>query len=127
MGAAISEAATTAGFDLAGFRAAVEAKDVARWAGFYHPDAEWLEYRHMDPPARPNRMVGREAIAAFIGRVADWPIALRVEAMVAAGDGVAFRLWVDRPGGRRIVEHVMLELEGGQIRRQIDVEAWDPD
>jgi SnoaL-like domain len=115
------------GFDLGAYRDAVEAKDVGRWAAFFRDEAEWLEYRHADPPARPNRMVGRGEITAFLKQVAAWPIGLTIETIFRSGNDVAYRMWVDRPDGRRIIEHTMLELDGGRIRRQIDVEAWDPD
>jgi hypothetical protein len=115
------------GFDLPGLRHAIEAKDADRWLAFFAEDAEWLEYRHADPPARPNRMRGREEIGAFLRRVAEMPVALSVEAMVGAGDAAAYRLWADLPDRRRVVEQVMLELRAGKIVRQIDVEAWDPD
>ncbi len=114
-------------FDLARYRAAVEAKDARRWGAFFHEDAEWLQYRHADPPARPNRLQGRAAITAFLERVAAAPISLALEAAIVADDAAAYRLWVDLGDGRRIVEHVMLELRDGRISRQIDVEAWDSD
>ena len=42
-------------FDFAGFRTALEARDVAHWLPFYADDAEWLEYRHTNPPrSRPT-------------------------------------------------------------------------
>jgi len=48
----------TAAFDYDAYRAAFEAKDVARWLAFYAEDAEWVEYRHSDPPRAPNVMRG---------------------------------------------------------------------
>ena len=35
-------------FDLDGFRAAFEARDVERGTAFYADDAEWVEYRHAE-------------------------------------------------------------------------------
>jgi ketosteroid isomerase-like protein len=112
-------------FDFDGFRKAYEAKDASAWLGYFAEDAEWIEYRHDDPPTRPNRMQGRAAIGDFIGKVVSWPIALTIEDPVIEGDRIAFRAWVDRPDGKRIIEHVMLETREGLIQRQIDVEAWD--
>jgi hypothetical protein len=113
------------GFDLEAYREAVESKDVHRWASFFHDNALWLEYRHTDPPACPNRMIGRSEITAFLEQVAVWPIRLTVERIFRSYDQVAYRMWVDRPDGRRIIEHAMLELDDGRIRQQIEVEAWD--
>ena len=112
-------------FDFAAFRRADEAKDVEPWLGFYAEGAVWIEYRHKDPPSRPNRMEGRAAIGAFLRQVATWPITLRIEDGFVAGDRAAFRSWVGLPDGRRIVEHAMLELSGGKVLRQVEVEAWD--
>ncbi|HET7716514.1 MAG TPA: nuclear transport factor 2 family protein [Bauldia sp.] len=112
-------------FDFAAFKRAYEAKDAAAWAACYAEDAEWIEYRHQNPPRRPHRLKGRAAIATFLRQVEAWPIGLKIEDEILAGDRIAFRSWVDLGDGRRIIEHVMLYIEKSLIIRQIEVEACD--
>ena len=47
------------------------------------------------------------------------------EEIVAPGRA-AFRVDVELPDGRQVVEHTMIWTDGGSITRQVDVEAWDP-
>ena len=112
-------------FDFAAFKRAYEAKDADRQIGFYADDAEWIEYRNQDPPHRPNRMIGRQAIEDFLRRVTALPITVTIEDEIVTKDRVAFRVWVGLSDGRRIVEHAMLYLRDGRIARQVEVEAWD--
>ena len=52
-------------FDFRAFKHAFETQDLEKWIGFYAADADWIEYRHNNPPHSPNRMVGREQIRDF--------------------------------------------------------------
>ena len=114
-----------AAFDFPAFREALLARDVERWLSFYSPHAEWLEYRHADPPRSPNVMRGREQIGTFLRGVARSPITMAIENEVVDETGAAFTLTVSFDDGRRIIENVIVEHRGGLIVRQIDVEAWD--
>jgi ketosteroid isomerase-like protein len=114
-----------AGFDYAAFRRACEAKDVAAWLPFYADDAEWVEYRQSDPPRSPHRLTGRTAIGEFLTMVAHADVVLELGAEVVGTARAAFRVTVTRGDGRRIIEHVILELRDGRIARQVEVEAWD--
>jgi ketosteroid isomerase-like protein len=112
-------------FDFAGYRAAFEAKDVARWLEYYADDAEWIEYRHTDPPRSPNVMSGREQIAAFLERVAALPLTIELSDEVIGSERIAFACVVTLANGDRIIEHVIAHLRDGLIARHVDVEAWD--
>jgi SnoaL-like domain len=112
-------------FDFGAFRAAFASCDATRWSDFYADDAEWIEYRHADPPSRPNVMRGKRAIADFIDRVANSPIAISIEDWLIDGDRMAFRFWVELSDGRKIIEQTFIYTSNGRITRQIDVEAWD--
>jgi hypothetical protein len=114
------------GWDIEGFRAAVEARDVAGWLAYYAPDAEWVEYRHADPPRAPHVMTGHAVIVRFLHGVAAAPLRLVVDHDVVGEARAAFRITVHLPGDRRIIEQVIVELADGLITRQVDVEAWDP-
>jgi ketosteroid isomerase-like protein len=113
-------------FDFPAFSAAFAAKDVDAWLGFYAEDADWIEYRHDAPPSRPVRMAGRRAIERFLRGVARSPIELVVSDEVVGSEHAAFRVTATFPDGRRIIEHVIVDIADGRIRRQVDVEAWDP-
>ncbi len=56
-------------FNFGAFKDAFERKDLERWLPFYADEAEWIEYRHISPPRAANRMIGKQQIAAFLGRV----------------------------------------------------------
>jgi ketosteroid isomerase-like protein len=112
-------------FDFDAFRHAFVTQDVEAWSACFAPDAEWIEYRHADPPRAPHRLVGRAAIKDFLMRVRGSNVRLEIEGEIVGSERAAFRVWCTLADGRQIVEHVMLELVDGQIARQIDVEAWD--
>lgn len=113
-------------FDFETFRTAVTKQDVETWAGFYAPDAQWIEYRHRNPPSAPNRMSGRSEIAAFLQRVKASKVHLEVADEVLGPTRAAFCLTCTLPDGvRRIIEHVIIHHANGRIERQVDVEAWD--
>lgn len=116
---------STPAFDYAAYRAAFEAKDVRAWLAFYADDAEWVEYRHGNPPRAPNVMRGRGEIGAFLERVAQMPIGLALDREVVGDERIAFEVTCDMGNGGRIVENVICDVRDGQIVRQVDVEAWD--
>jgi SnoaL-like domain len=112
-------------FDFAAFKAALEQRDVPRCAEFYVDEAEWVELRHFDPPSAPNRIVGKEAIAERLHHLSVIALGLAVSHEVIGEGRGAFRIDATFPDGKRIVEHVIIELDQGKIVRQVDVEAWD--
>lgn len=112
-------------FDLDDFLDAFRAKDLQRWADWYATHAEWVEYRHEDPPRDPHVMRGREEIGAHLAAVCAAPIDIAVDHVVPGTSSAAFMVTVTLPGGRRIIENVIIEIGGGRVSRQIDVEAWD--
>jgi ketosteroid isomerase-like protein len=112
-------------FDFAAYAAAIERRDVARWGEFFHDDARWLEYRERNPPRAPNVMQGIAHIRSFLEGVAASPVQLRVSHEVVGAERAAYRLTVTFDDGREIIEHVIVELAGGRIVCEVDVEAWD--
>lgn len=112
-------------FDFAFFKRAFEGLDLEAWAGCFHDDAEWIEYRHDRPPSQPLTRRGRAEIEAFLPRVREANVRLTMEDEMGAGGRYAFRAVVTRPDGSRIISHAMLYVDEGRIRRQVDVEAWD--
>ena len=114
------------GFDFAAFRAAFGGADADAWAAFYADDAEWIEYRYSAPPSAPHRMEGRDRIRVVLEQVIAAGLKAELSEVIDAPGRAAFRVDVELPDGRRIVEHTMIWTDGGTITRQVDVEAWDP-
>jgi ketosteroid isomerase-like protein len=113
-------------FDFDAYRAAFEARDVPAWLAFYADDAEWIEYRHTDPPRAPNVMRGRAEIEAFLERVAAARLTIELSDEVVGAERIAFACTVTfDDSGDRIIEHVIADLHDGRIVRHVDVEAWD--
>lgn len=112
-------------FDFAAYRDAVERLDVERWSAFYADDAEWLEYRHANPPRAPNVMRGAATIREFLRGIAAAGITLTIERPVVDERRVAYMLTATLGDGRRVIENVILDHIAGRIIRQVDVEAWD--
>jgi hypothetical protein len=92
---------------------------------FYSDDAEWVEYRHFSPPRFPNRMVGRQRISEFLHEICEADLGITLADEVIGEDRIAFSVDCAFPDGRHILEHVIANVEGGRIDRQVDVEAWD--
>jgi hypothetical protein len=112
-------------FDFGSFKQAFEAQDIELWLSFYDDGAEWIEYRHNAPPRAPNRMVGREQIGAFLGRVKSSNVRLSLGDEVLGPQRAAFCVICTLPNGNRIIENVIVHHAHGKIVRQVDVEAWD--
>jgi ketosteroid isomerase-like protein len=113
-------------FDYHAFREAFEAKDAVRWASFYTDDAEYIEYDSQDfPPSAPVRRAGKDAILAFFQEVEAMPIELRLEDEVLGTERIAFAIMCSLPDGKRIIEHAIAHLDGGRIKRQVNVDASD--
>jgi hypothetical protein len=113
-------------FDFDGYKRAFTSQDVDAWLTYYAPDAQWTEYRHSSPPRAPHRMSGREEIGRFLRAVKASDVTLEISDEVLGPTRAAFCVVCTLPDGvRRIIEHVIVHHEGGVIRRQVDVEAWD--
>jgi SnoaL-like domain len=112
-------------FDFTAYVSAIERKDVATWSGFFADDAEWYEYRERNPPRSPNVMRGVAQIRSFLEGVAASPVELKISHEVVEPARAAYRLTVNFEDGRKIIEHVIIELEGASVTSEVDVEAWD--
>jgi len=114
------------GFDFDAFKQAFMSQDVDKWITYYAPDAEWIEYRHTNPPRAPNRMVGQSDIKAFLGRVKASNISIAITDQIVGPTRAAFCVTCTlSDGARRIIEHVIIHYSDDKITRQVDVEAWD--
>jgi ketosteroid isomerase-like protein len=114
-----------AGFDFPAFREAFERKDAGRWTEFYAEDAHWIEYKPSAPPRAPIRMIGKAQIKEFIEAVSRSDLEIAIADEVVDDERVAFSVTCTFPDGKRVYEQVIVQLRGGKVARQIDVEAWD--
>jgi len=113
-------------FDFDTFKKAFQSQDVETWITFYAPNAEWVEYRHTNPPHAPNRVVGQPEIKAVPGRVKASNISIVITDEILGPTRAAFcDTCTLSDGARRIIEHVIIHYSNGRIIRQVDVEAWD--
>jgi len=113
-------------FDFDAFKQAFLSQDVDKWVTFYAPDAEWIEYRHTNPPNAPNRVVGQSEIKAFLRRIKASNVSIAITDEILGPTRAAFCVTCTLSDGvRRIIEHVIIHYSNGRITRQVDVEAWD--
>lgn len=112
-------------FDFKAFKAAHERQDVEIWLSFYENKAQWISYRHANPPRDPHVLTGRKEIGAFLKRVKASNVHLSVRDEVLTPQRSAFCVMCTLPNGYRIIEHVIIHHPDGKIVRQVDVEAWD--
>lgn len=112
-------------FNFSGYKTAFSTSDAEAWISYYAPDAEWIEYRHFNPPRSPNIMAGIQKINEHIRGVSASRLKIKIEDEVIGPDRAAFRVWIILGDGRQIIEHVFIYYSNGKINRQVDVEAWD--
>ena len=118
-------AAPSQTFDIEGFLAAMRDRDAAAWSDFFTPDAQWLVYRHHDPPLDPTRIEGNVAVHDRLREVCGSDAHLHVEDVVVGATSVWMRRMVRLHTGRMVIEHVHLRIDEGRIVREIDVCSWD--
>ena len=112
-------------FDLDGFLEVMRNKDPDAWSDYFAPDAEWLEYRHHEPPHDPRRLEGNVSIHQFLCEICADERHMHVEDLVAGPESIWFRRMVRMADDRMEIEHVHLHIDNGVITREIDVDSWD--
>ena len=112
-------------FDFNAFKAAFERQDIEAWSSFYSDNAEWVSYRHINPPRSPHVLAGRKRIEAVLKRVKASEVQLSISDEVLNPQRSAFCVMCTLPSGYRVIEHVIIHHPDGTIVRQVDVEVWD--
>ena len=107
-------------------RQAIESRDGTTLAGFYRDDAVLRIIDQNNPPAAPQEIAGRDAIAAYYADVCGRTMTHRMTFGIADSDRVAFTQTCTYPDGKRVFCSATLELVGGKVARQTSVQAWDP-
>lgn len=117
---------TQTGFDLAAFQRAVESGwDIAALLPLYDVDAEYITVDKDHPPSSPRVLKGRTAISGYLTEAASHGVVSRIDHAVVSEDRAALTFSCRYPEGTRVLSNAMLELKGGRIVRQTDVQAWD--
>jgi hypothetical protein len=70
-------------------------------------------------------LTGKAEIARYYQDVCGRAMTHKVESAVADGDHLAFTQACAYPDGARVFCTAMLDLNDGQIVRQVSVQAWD--
>ncbi len=68
---------------------------------------------------------GREAICEYLRAALGTGARYRIENEVLGKDRVAFHMACQYPDGTRVLTATTLEVRGGEIFREVSVEAWD--
>jgi ketosteroid isomerase-like protein len=106
-------------------RSAIEGRSAQSLSAFYTDDAVMKIIDRDNPPSRPRELKGRAAIAAYYDDVCSRAMTHKVESGVAEGDWLAFTQACSYPDGTRVFCSAMIELRGGKIARQTNLQAWD--
>lgn len=114
-----------AGLDFEQMRRAIEGLDAEALADLYADDAEMLTVNRYSTPSSPKVLRGRDEISGHLRDVCGRAMTHRVENEVIGGDRVAFNEACEYPDGTKVLCAATLEVRGGKVVRQTNVEAWD--
>jgi ketosteroid isomerase-like protein len=106
-------------------KTAIEGRDAAGLIALYADDAVMRIIDRDNPPSRPRELKGRAAIAAFYDDVCGRAMTHKVESGVSDGHRLAFTQACAYPDGTRVFCSAMIEMAGGKIARQTNLQAWD--
>lgn len=110
---------------VAALKRAIENRDGPALAAFYRDDAEIRIIDHEHPPKAPRVLAGKAAISAYYDDACGRAMTHHVDEGVSDGQHLAFTETCAYPDGTQVICAAMIELEGGRIKRQTSVQAWD--
>ena len=113
------------GLDFEAMRRAIEELDADALVGLYADDAQILVINKNTTPSSPRELRGKEKITEYLRDVCGRAMTHRIEGEVVGEDRVAFQEACEYPDGTRVLAATTLDLRGGKIVRQVNVEAWD--
>jgi len=116
---------TAGGLDFGALRRAIEGRDAEALVGFYADDAQMVTVNKNATPSSPQVLRGKQEIARYLRDVCGREMTHRVEDGVVGEGRVAFVEACEYPDGVKVLGAATLEVEGGKISRQVNVEAWD--
>ncbi|MDQ4042475.1 MAG: nuclear transport factor 2 family protein [Actinomycetota bacterium] len=121
----MTEQKPAAGLDFEALRRGIEQLDADLLVSLYADDAEMKIVNKNTTPSSPRELRGNEEIAEHLRDVCGRAMIHRVENEVIGEDRVAFNQACEYPDGTRVLCAATLEVQGGKISRQVNIEAWD--
>jgi hypothetical protein len=104
---------------------AIESCDVDSMLNLYSNNAELRVIDRDHPPSRPLELHGKQAIAGYLRDVYGREMTHRVIDEVVGRNNLSFSEDCQYPDGTRVFGNITLELDGGMIVRETEVQAWD--
>jgi ketosteroid isomerase-like protein len=115
----------TSTIDVATMRRAFHEKDAAALLALYADDAVIELVDQVNPPSRPRRIEGKEAIRAHLEDVFSRDMTHDVDRLAASPDTLGYTVRCRYADGTRVVCAATAELRDGHIAREVGVQAWD--
>jgi quercetin dioxygenase-like cupin family protein len=119
---------TTAGggtLDTDALRQGIEGRNVDAMLSLYADDAEISIVDQRHTPSHPQILHGRDQIRAFLSEIFGRDITHHLDHIVAGDRSVSFMQRCEYPDGSRVLASSVLDITGGRIVRQEEVQAWD--
>ncbi len=113
------------GLDFEAMRRAIEESDYDALVALYADDAELRTVNKNSTPSSPQVLRGKEEISELLRDVCGRAMTHHVEDEIIGEDRVAFNEACEYPDGIKVLTATTLELRGGKIVRQTNIEAWD--
>ena len=112
-------------FDFEAMRRAIEGLDAEALVGLYADDAELRIVNKSTTPSSPREVRGKEEISEYLRDVCGRAMTHHIHNEVVGEDRVAFQEACEYPDGTKVLAATTLDLRGGKVVRQVNVEAWD--
>lgn len=106
-------------------RRAIEERNTEVLAGLYADNAELRVVDRNRTPSSPLVVRGKQAIADFLKHICERDMTHRVEQQVVGENRLAFLEACEYPDGCHVLCAAVMDLRGGKIVRQVNVQAWD--
>ena len=117
---------TSPRFDSEALERGYEEWDIEALLALYADEVELIQIDRDTPPSSPRVRHGKEVFKGMFAHCAAAGVKATVENVVAGQERAAATITCEFPGGRKVVANSILELEGGRIVRERDVQAGDP-
>lgn len=104
---------------------AIEERDGEALGSFYADDAVITIIDRYNPPSRPRELSGGPAISTYWNDVCGREMTHTVDIAASEDNRIALTEACAYPDGMKVFCAAVLELDGGRIKRQTMIQAWD--
>lgn len=118
---------TTATFDLDRFTRAAEERDASTQLSMYGPSAVVTIVDKISQPGSPRVLRGTAEIKDWLEDTYGRDMTHSVEHTISDATGAAYTQACRYPDGTNVLCATVIELDGGAIKSQTVVQAWDED